>query len=95
MVTWAAQQPEPGWKVTGYESCVEGWRFVNTYDIGYLSGYDAAKQPYPTWTPTGGTTLTFTPTQAGHYTVHIRALVSNGAATRRAAFEGNLTYLVQ
>jgi hypothetical protein len=95
VVTWAAQQPEPGWTVTGYESCVEGWQFVSTYDIGYLSGYDSTKQPYPVWTPTAGTSLTFKPTQAGHYTVHVRVLVTNGSTTRRAAYEGNLTYFVQ
>jgi hypothetical protein len=68
---------------------------VRTQDIGYLSGYDSARQPAPVWAPTSGTTLTFNPTLAGHYTVHVRALVSNGTTTRRAAYEGTLTYLVQ
>ena len=97
VVNWAAQQPDKGWTVTGYESCVEGWQFVNTNDIGYLSGYDTAKQPGLKWTSmdVDVTSLTFTPSQAGHYTVHVQALVTNGATTRRAAFEGNLTYLIQ
>jgi hypothetical protein len=95
-VSWAAQPLEAGWTLTGYETCVEGWHFVNQYDLGYLSGYDGTTQPYPLWTPTSGTSLTFAPIKPGHYTVHVRAALTNNitGAIRRAAYEGNLTYLV-
>jgi hypothetical protein len=95
-VNWAAQPLEAGWTLTGYETCVEGWHFVNQYDLGYLSGYDGTTQPHPVWTPTSGTSLTFAPIKPGHYTVHVRAALTNNTtgAIRRAAYEGNLTYLV-
>src|SRR5437867_2450828 len=60
------------------------------------SGYDGTTQPYPVWTPTSGTSLTFAPIKPGHSTVHVRAALTNNTtgAIRRAAYEGNLTYLL-
>ncbi len=40
------QQPASSWTLTGHEYCIEGWNFVNTNDIGYLSRCDVTKQPY-------------------------------------------------
>jgi len=96
--TWAAQAPEPGWTVTGYEYCWEGWFKPSTsYDLQYLRGYSSDAQPRPVWTATSATTVTLTPTQAGHYTFHVRAVLQHQTtlAVRRSAYEGNHTYLVR
>lgn len=98
--TWAAEQPGSGWELVGYECCVDGWsKSSRGDDIQYLSGYDRSPQPRPARTPLPATTtsLTFTPISAGHYPVHLRALLRHrsSGALRRSAFQGDHTCLVR
>src|SRR5215210_5739260 len=97
---WEAEQPETGWSLVGYEYCFEGWYKVsNSINITYLSGYTAGTQPRPAWTRVAANTTSrsFTPTKAGQYTFHVRAVLKNdGTGTeRRSAYGGRHTYLVK
>lgn len=95
--TWTAETPASGWTLKGYEYCVEGWqRQSRSEDITYLSGYTAETQPNQQWIGVGTTTATeFTPTEAGHYTFHVRAMLQNGVGVRRSAYAANHTFLVK
>ena len=43
---WAAERPESGRTLVGYEYCFEGWyKPSNNINITYLSGYKAEAQP--------------------------------------------------
>jgi hypothetical protein len=96
---WAAEQPENGWTLAGYEYCFEGWyKPSNNINITYLSGYTAGAQPRPVWTRVSQDTTgkTFTPTKAGQYTFHVRAIFKDvTGAERRSAYGGRHTYLVK
>jgi hypothetical protein len=96
---WAAEQPENGWTLAGYEYCFEGWyKPSNNINITYLSGYTAEAQPRPAWTRVSQdtTSKSFTPTKAGQYTFHLRAIFEDGTgAERRSAYGGRHTYLVK
>lgn len=102
-VTCVAEPPEEGWSLTGYEYCLEGWvRLPNSEDIVYLSGFGGGPQPHQEWTrldaPATSFALAFTPFAAGHYTVHVRAVLRHGAGKaaveRRSAYAGRHTFLV-
>jgi hypothetical protein len=101
--SWSVDEALPqGWSLAGYEYCFEGWSKASTSDdIKYLSGYDstnAGAQPRPAWTSIEKTetTRSFPVSQAGHYTLHIRALVQQSTSPPvRSAYEGNHTYLVK
>jgi hypothetical protein len=97
---WEAEQPENGWTLVGYEYCFEGWyKASNDINITYLSGYTAEAQPRPAWTRVdpNTTSKTFTPTKAGQYTLHLRAILKNDTtgAEHRSAYAGRHTYLVK
>jgi hypothetical protein len=94
--TWSLEPPESGWSLVGYETLVEGWsKSSRSDDVTYLSGYTAESQPRPAWQPAGtATSLSFTPKTAGHYTVHVRAILQGPSGQRRAAYEANHTFLV-
>jgi hypothetical protein len=97
---WSAELPESGWTLTGYEYCFEGWyKPSNNINITYLSGYTAAAQPRPTYTRVSPdtTSRSFTPTKAGQYTFHVRAVLKNDGtgAEHRGAYEGRHTFLVK
>ena len=96
---WAAEQPENGWTLAGYEYCFEGWyKPSNNINITYLSGYTAGTQPRPVWTRVSQdtTSKSFTPTKAGQYTFHVRAIFKDGTgAERRSAYGGRHAYLVK
>ncbi len=91
-----------GWAVDHYEYCWEGWfKPATSDDVQYLtlgSGYEASDwgsaQPRQRWQPTAAKTLMLTPLAAGHYTLHVRAVVTGFAGTARGLYEGNHTYLV-
>ena len=97
---WAAERPESGRTLVGYEYCFEGWyKPSNNINITYLSGYTAEAQPRPAWTRVGPdkTSGSFTPSKAGQYTFHVRAVLkSDGTgAERRSAFGGRHTNSVK
>ncbi|CAA9447662.1 MAG: hypothetical protein AVDCRST_MAG78-3040 [uncultured Rubrobacteraceae bacterium] len=97
---WAAEQPEPGWTLAGYEYCFEGWyKPSRNINITYLSGYTTEKQPRPVYTRVdpNTTSKTYTPTKAGQYTLHVRAVLKNDStgAERRSAYEARHTFLVK
>jgi len=101
---WQAEPPEAGWAVAGYEHCWEGWsKPAGSDDIHYLVGYQTdgsgqiVSQPRARWTVVDLNTKTasFAPSQPGHYTLHVRAVLSGpGGVTRRGAYEANHTVLV-
>ena len=96
---WAAEQPENGWTLAGYEYRFEGWyKPSNNINITYLSGYTAQAQPQPVWTRVSQdtTSKSFTPTKAGQYTFHVRAIFKDATgAERRSAYGGRHAYLVK
>jgi hypothetical protein len=97
---WTAETPEPGGTLAGYEYCFEGWYKPSSgINVTYLSGYTAQTQPRPVYTRVDPNTRskTFTPKGVGQYTLHVRAILKNGAtdAERRSAYEGRHTYLVK
>ncbi len=97
---WTAEAPEPGWTLAGYEYCFEGWyKPSRNINITYLSGYTAEKQPRPVYTRVDPSTTskTYTPTKAGQYTLHVRAVLKNDStgAERRSAYEARHTFLVK
>ena len=101
---WTAEQPEGDWTLDGYEHCLESWyKPTKSNDITYLKGYTTGtKQPRPFYTPVSKemTSLKFTPTKAGQYTFHVRAVLKRTGAdgievTRRSAYEGRHTFLVK
>lgn len=101
---WTAEQPEGDWELDGYEYCFEGWYKPSTgINVTYLSGYTAGTtQPRPAYTPVSKetTTLKLTPTKAGQYTFHVRAVLKRTGADgtvirRRSAYEGRHTFLVR
>ena len=97
---WVAEQPEGGWTLVGYEYCAEGWyKPANNINITYLSGYTSEAQPRQAWTRVGAqtTSRSFTPTKAGQYTFHVRAVLRNDTTgtERRGAYAGRHTYLVR
>lgn len=98
-LAWAPERPKLGWTVVGYEYCVEGWAMSRADDsIRYLDGFTPEVQPRPIWIPLDArTTASFTPTAAGHYTLHVRAILRNERkqVLRRGAFERAHTYLVR
>ena len=75
---WATEQPESGWSLVGYEYCIEGWyKPANNINVTYLSGYTAETQPRQAWTRVDASTTSksFSPTKAGQYTFHVRAVL--------------------
>ena len=99
-----AEAPEAGWRLVGFEYSIEGWfRPRGSEDIDYLSGYTEGAQPRPAWTrvetPGPWLKIGFDPVAAGHYTLHVQAVLEQGsgkqALQRPSAYEGNHTYLVQ
>ena len=97
---WTAEQPEDGWSLVGYEYCFEGWyKPSNNISMTYLSGYTSEAQPRPAWTRVSPetTSKSFTPTKAGQYTLHVRAVFKNDGTgvVRRSAYGGRHTYLVK
>ncbi|MDP8924914.1 MAG: N-acetylmuramoyl-L-alanine amidase [Chloroflexota bacterium] len=97
--SWSVPPEElpEGWTVAGYEYCFEGWyKPSDSYDIQYTSGYDSTAQPRPVWEKTSATGRSFSVSKAGHYTLHVRALIQQaGGSPVRGAYEGNHTYLVK
>jgi hypothetical protein len=96
--TWSPEPPEAGWTLLAYEYCFEGWaKSTKSDDIQYLSGSTGGVQPRAAWTRVGTTTTTaaFTPTKAGHYTLHVRAVLKKDGAERRSAYAGTHTSLVK
>ena len=102
---WAAEPPESGWILAGYEYCWEGWyKPSDNISITYLSGYTAQTQPRPVWTRVGPDTMgkTFTSARAGQHTLHVRALHVRAilrdettGAEHRSAYAGRHTFLVR
>ena len=97
---WAAEPPESGWTLAGYEYRWEGWyKPSKNINITYLSGYSAETQPRPVWTRIGPETTgkTFTPARAGQYTLHVRAILRDETtgAEHRSAYAGRHTFLVR
>ena len=97
---WAAEQPESGWSLAGYEYCIEGWyKPSNNINITYLSGYTAGTQPRQAWTRVDASTASrsFTPTKAGQYTFHVRAVLRHDSTgvERRSAYGARHTYRVR
>jgi hypothetical protein len=97
---WAAEQPESGWTLVGYEYCVEGWyKASRNINVTYLSGYTSGAQPYQAWTRVDASTTSrsFTPTKAGQYTFHVRAVLRHDSTgvERRGAYGARRTYLVK
>ena len=96
---WAAEQPESGWSLAGYEYCIEGWyKPSNNINITYLSGYTAGTQPRQAWTRVDASTTSrsFTPAKAGQYTFHVRAVLRDSTGVeRRSAYGARHTYRVR
>jgi hypothetical protein len=96
---WAAEQPESGWSLAGYEYCIEGWyKPSNNINVTYLSGYTAGTQPRQAWTRVDASTTSrsFTPAKAGQYTFHVRAVLRDSTGVeRRSAYGARHTYLVK
>ncbi|MGI8926598.1 MAG: hypothetical protein ACR2HN_08135 [Tepidiformaceae bacterium] len=98
VVTWAPEAPEAGWSIEGYEYAFEGWfKPADSEDIDYLSGYTSEPQPRLAWIPVlpAITQATFVASRPGQYTVHVRALLRNGALRARSAFKASRTILVE
>lgn len=94
---WAAEPPEAGWSLAGYEYAIEGWyKPADSDDVEYLSGYTPEHQPELAFNAVGPevTSVSFVPTRPGQYTLHVRALLTGLRGLRRAAFEGRSTVLV-
>lgn len=94
---WAAEPPEAGWSLAGYEYAIEGWyKPADSDDVEYLSGYTPEHQPELAFNAAGPevSSVSFVPTRPGQYTLHVRALLTGARALRRAAFEGRSTVLV-
>lgn len=94
---WTAETPEAGWSLAGYQCCVEGWRKPSqSEDVTYLSGYEAGKQPHQKWSGlVPDTSLSFVPGEAGHYTVHVRAVLDRSGLRRSSAYGASHTFLVK
>jgi hypothetical protein len=97
---WAAEQPESGWSLVGYEYCIEGWyKPSNNINVTYLSGYTAGTQPRQAWTrvDASAASKSFSPTKAGQYTFHVRAVLrhDSSGAERRGAYGARHTYRVR
>jgi len=97
---WAAEQPESGWSLVGYEYCIEGWyKASRNINITYLSGYTSGAQPHQAWTRVDASTTrkSFSPAKAGQYTFHVRAVLrhDSSGAERRGAYGARHTYLVR
>jgi hypothetical protein len=100
--SWAAETPEPGWTVAGYDYCLEGWfrpppeGEIMFDDIEHLSGYSSEKQPRQVWTRVGPetTTVTVNPPVRGAYAFHVRTVVSGAGGLRVAAFAAHRSYWV-
>lgn len=94
---WAAEPPEAGWALAGYEYAIEGWyKPPDSDDVDYLSGYTREPQPELAFNAVGPevTSVSFVPGRPGQYTLHVRALLNRAGGSGRAAFEGRSTVLV-
>ena len=98
--SWSLQDLPTGWTLTGYEYCFEGWdKASDSENVQYRSGYDSQAQPRPIWQKIATTepsmSKSFPVSQAGHYTLHVRALLQGSGGQVTSAYEGNHTYLVK
>lgn len=75
-----------------YEYRLEGWRKTNPDDIEYWTPGGWSTSEPTSWTPTAGSSVSFTNLERGHYTLHLRGYDSAG---KLSAVEANRTVLVR